>query len=470
MAKRRRDQCALGPAFSAPVAAGADWRSINPTRPGARPAQLADQILEVEVEVEVEVEDEDEARVIASVDQAVPIEWGFDQAAECVDLARRWPAGSSSERRPLYASTMHSGEAATPRSTVAIADAFHPKRNSLNAIRLVLAILVIVSHTWPIGGYGDDPMLGDETLGTWAVAGFFAISGYLITASRLHTTSFLDYLSRRIARIYPAFAVVLIVTAFVIAPLSAAVTGDGPWTLTGALGYVEHNAFLQLRQYGIGGTLSDVPYARVWNGSLWTLFYEFLCYLVVGIGLTFIPRRWAAAVTGFILVACSAATLAFTVTDLSAPTTIELLAKLGTYFAAGALLYQLSDRIPKTALLAISSAGVILVSAALGVSAAFAGLPIAYLMIYAGIMLPLNRVGARHDISYGMYVYAFPVQQLLVQGFPDNRLPVAVFAALAILCTLPLAWVSSLFVEQPALRLRTVLHRHLRARHGTTSR
>ena len=66
--------------------------------------------------------------------------------------------------------------------------ASYPRRNSLDALRLVLATLVIVSHSWPVGGFGPDPRLGVLTLGEVAVAGFFGISGWLITASRMTST------------------------------------------------------------------------------------------------------------------------------------------------------------------------------------------------------------------------------------------------------------------------------------------
>jgi peptidoglycan/LPS O-acetylase OafA/YrhL len=56
---------------------------------------------------------------------------------------------------------------------------------ALNFVRLILAGLVVVSHTWPSGGFGPDPHFGDLNLGSWAVAGFFAISGYLVTGSRM---------------------------------------------------------------------------------------------------------------------------------------------------------------------------------------------------------------------------------------------------------------------------------------------
>lgn len=342
-----------------------------------------------------------------------------------------------------------------------VGDAFDPRHNALNAIRLALALLVVVSHTWPTGGYGDDPKLGDQDLGNWAVAGFFGISGYLITASRLHSRNLVDYLWRRVLRIYPAFLVVIVVIAFVVSPIVAGVTGDGEWSPVHAVSFVLHNAALEIRQYGIGSTLTSVPYPNVWDGSLWTLFFEFLCYIAVGVAATVLPRQMIMPAVAVALIVCAGATVGFEYTSLSAPTTIKYLLLLGGYFAGGALLYLLRDKIPHSVALVIVSIILLVVLAWFGVSRPFAGFPVAYLMIFAGSRMPqsLQRVGAKNDISYGMYIYAFPVQQVLAYVFPAQMLPALVFALIAIACTLPLAWASWLFVERPALRFKDLSRR-----------
>jgi peptidoglycan/LPS O-acetylase OafA/YrhL len=95
---------------------------------------------------------------------------------------------------------------------------FAEGRNSLNAIRLLLAAMVIVSHSWWLGGYGTEPQPGGVKLGSWAVIGFFGISGYLITRSRIQASSALSYCRARFLRIFPGLAACVAVVAFVIAP------------------------------------------------------------------------------------------------------------------------------------------------------------------------------------------------------------------------------------------------------------
>lgn len=337
---------------------------------------------------------------------------------------------------------------------------FDPRRNSLNALRLVLATLVIVSHSWPIGGYGQDPGMGDLSLGEWAVAGFFAVSGYLITLSRVRSRSLMDYLWRRVLRIYPAFLVVLLVVAFVFAPIGAAI-GNGAWEPLVSVTYVLRNLGLRITQMGIPGTLDQAPYPDVWNGSLWTLWYEFLCYVVLGLLLTALPSRFVprAAVAASILLPLAVVL----VTVLGTPSLALLNAvTLGGYFAAGSMLYCYRDRVPSHPALAVLAATVIVVTAATGTFRVFAGVPVAYLMMWLGVVLPLSKVGAVNDISYGMYVYAFPVQQMLALLLVGMAVPAPVFVLLAIILTVPFAAASWFLVERPAMRWKS--HRWWRRR------
>ncbi len=333
--------------------------------------------------------------------------------------------------------------------------AFDPRRNSLNALRLLLATLVIVSHSWPIGGYGDDPGIGDLSLGEWAVAGFFAISGYLITMSRVRSRSFGDYLWRRVLRIYPAFLVVLVVVAFAFAPLSVVVSGEGTWTVGEAATYVVRNLGLRVTQMGIPGTLEGVPYADAWNGSLWTLWYEFLCYLVLGVAVTLLPERWVGPATIGAAVACPAAVILIIAAGVPSLALLNAVT-LGGYFAAGAVLFSYRDRVPMRGWLAAASAVLIVVAAMTSTFRGIAGFPVAYLMLWLGVALPLSAVGAKNDLSYGMYVYAFPVQQMLAIVLAGVVLPPAVFVMLAIAATVPFAAASWFLVEKPAMRLKSL--------------
>jgi peptidoglycan/LPS O-acetylase OafA/YrhL len=91
---------------------------------------------------------------------------------------------------------------------------------------------------------------------------------------------------------------------------------------------------------------------------------------------------------------------------------------------------------------------------------AFAALPLGYLTMYLGGRLPLHQVGRRNDISYGVYIYAFPVQQLLAT-YAWYRWGFAVYVALTVVAAGALAVASWLLVERPIMRRAraiTVIH------------
>lgn len=338
-----------------------------------------------------------------------------------------------------------------------LGSAFDPRANSLNALRLALALLVLVAHGAELGGYGRSL----QPLGTWAVAGFFCVSGYLITASREHAGSLAAFLWRRFLRIYPAFVTVLIVVAFAIAPAAALFPGAGPWEPNDAATYVLRNLGLWILQPDIGTMLDTVPFPRVWNGSLWTLAYEALCYLTIG-AVFLLPRRTrVVAMVGLFLSSSTVAALA-NLGAIFVPGAAASFAALLSYFLAGALLFFGRDRLPLRRDLELTSAALVVALASAGAFPGLASVPAAYVLMSLGIRLPLSRIGSRNDISYGLYIYAFPVQQVLACVFTGSALPLWAFLAMSLGATLPLAWASWLIIERPALRAKRLFARRWR--------
>ncbi len=127
--------------------------------------------------------------------------------------------------------------------------------------------------------------------------------------------------------------------------------------------------------------------------------------------------------------------------------------KFGTYFTAGALFFAYRWRLPLSNWLAGLSAALLTAGALAGHVSAFAALPLAHLCFWLSVRLPLNRVGSKNNISYGTYVYAFPLAQMLVL-FGAQKAGVAWFIFFCIALTLPFAWASSILVEKPALALK----------------
>ena len=330
------------------------------------------------------------------------------------------------------------------------------RTNSLNLIRLALALLVLVAHGFYLSGAGTGPSFQGENLGGWAVFGFFTISGYLITASRF-ANPLGRFLVLRVARIYPAFVVCLLVTAGVFAPIAWAAEGRH-WsgfltTPTTPPAYVLKDLALRINAYDVAGTPSAVPYPGAWNGSLWTLYFEFLCYLLVGllVSLPIVRRHpWLLGL------AFAVSVLAWATADAWGPgayADLVLLARLLPAFLGGALVHvAIRGRPLRTpvALVAITLAATLVVTVDHW-GAQLASPLITYALLWLSTVLPSPPVARRHDISYGVYIYAFPVQQLLVYA-GAHRLGLVGYDVLAALATAAVAVVSWRLVERPALR------------------
>lgn len=328
-------------------------------------------------------------------------------------------------------------------------DALATRDNGLNLLRLVLAALVIVSHSWSVAGFGPEPRIGDLNLGAWAVGGFFAISGYLVSASRLRLT-LNQFLLRRALRILPGFWVCLLIVAFAFDPMVARLTSS-PYNYARAESFVWANASTLLVQFGIGEELRHVPYPSVWDASLWTLFHELCCYLLAGWALSGRPRRH---VVGTCL-ALYTFTTVFNVTSahlgVSRGTLPSDFLRLLAYFSAGALLYSLGARVRADWRLSLVSVGLLGIFAMLRMVDLLGALPLAYLVLSFGAFCPVVW-GSRRDLSYGVYVYGWPVQQTLVV-LGVSHLGPALYILAAMILVMPLAWLSWVLVERPAIRM-----------------
>ena len=338
----------------------------------------------------------------------------------------------------------------TRRDSMTLRDAFDPRNNSLNAIRLAMAIGVIFWHSFPLTGrdIGFEPLR--QFVGEVWVDGFFAISGFLITRSWMRRPDVRAYLSARLVRIVPAFYVCLVVTALVVAPIGVLSQGGNAWSLltsSAPIRYVLENLGIWTFGYDVGGTPTGVPYPGVWNGSLWTLGWEVLCYLAVMVlGVIGALKRGWILPTAFIGMLSILLTWIF----VPLPWLITTGARFAIVFIAGALIYQYQDRIRCSWPLVATAVSITVGSMWLDDYRLVGALPWAYAVICIGSLVKHPRLRfENNDVSYGMYIYAFPVQQLLVIWF--GTLTPALFWLLATGCTIIPAFASWRLIEKPAL-------------------
>ena len=330
---------------------------------------------------------------------------------------------------------------------------FDGRRNNFDGLRLVLAVMVLVDHGFVMRTGDHQHTWGRSALGDFGVDGFFILSGLLITRSYLKLDSFPRFAWHRVLRIMPGFLVCLLVTALVVAPLAAVLTGRPASSAflaePTAWRYVWVNAGLLINQYEIAGLLSDNPNPLVFNGALWTLSLEALCYALVGLlGFVAILRRarWVVPALAAVL----------WVLTLLQEAGVEVLIgddtlRLVLAFLVGSSAWLYADRIPMTGPLMLLAVIVTLGSIAALENYRILGLvPAAYVLIWLGTCLPWTRSLGR-DLSYGIYIYHWPVLQLLAATSLVSA-PVPLFILLGGALTSLLALASWHGIEHPALR------------------
>lgn len=338
-----------------------------------------------------------------------------------------------------------------------IGDAWRNGRNNFNLIRLIAAWLVIYSHAWAITGTAGNDHLAQLTLtksaGAFAVDVFFAISGFLVAAS-FERNGWRDFLVARALRIYPALIVCIALTAFILGP---ALTTDAQyWRDATTWRYLWANATLWRAEFWLPGVFDAMPRTAV-NGSLWTLPIEgrlYLALLIAGALGMLRPWRYAAAWALAIVGAC-----AFALLRGPLPEYLSYLIWVTSFFITGTLVWVLRERIrlwwPILVTLLIAAA---LTRGTPAFHAAYFAL-VAYGTFYLGFAPRLPTI-EKNDLSYGVYLYGWPMQQLaLLAGATTLALNIAAATAMTLVCA-ALSWFA---VERPALRLKRRWSRSLGA-------
>lgn len=340
---------------------------------------------------------------------------------------------------------------------------------------------MILWHSFPLTGHHVSYEPAHQFLEDVWVDGFFAISGFLITSSWLNKPRAREYLTARSLRLVPGLWCCLIITGFIIAPLSIAIQGGSAASLlkSGApIGYFLKNSAVLTLQTDVGGSPHNVVFEHQWNGSLWTLQWETLCYIVIVVlGITGLLKRRCVIPAVLLLALVGSALLppwntfaeqslgSHTVVDATAVLSVEaaMAARFIVMFLAGALLFQLRDLIAARWSWVVVNGAIVLLATLLPNYRLIAAVSLAYVVIVSGALVHNPRLRLRTDLSYGVYIYAFPVQQLLIICGLGNLDPI-VFAIIASMATLPLAALSWFVVEKPALSLKARLRRNNVAR------
>lgn len=326
-------------------------------------------------------------------------------------------------------------------------------------LRLLAALMVLVSHQYELTGRPFSGVLGLHSVGGMGVVIFFSISGFLVAQSWRADPHLGRFAARRLLRVWPGFAVAIVVSAVVIGPIVTSLP------LREYLAHASFAEYLRNLWFQMRGALpltfegSKLPHAV--NGSLWTIPLELKCYVVLALlGLVGVLRQrwWLALVTLAVAVAHAGWQLRGE-RWMAAGVRVEdlYLVEFGACFLAGATLNAFWPVLSRHRLVAV-----VVACAVLAPAAWFIGRPALAMLVAAPVLViafgsaswpVLRRFDRFGDLSYGIYLYAFPVQQTLIWALTGHlhwwpRLLVT------LLVTLACAWLSWHLVEKQALRLK----------------
>ena len=334
------------------------------------------------------------------------------------------------------------------------------RANNLNLIRLVLASTVIFSHSYVLlNQFANEPfhhILHFGDLGGTAVFSFFFISGFLISRSAIHHKDPATFIGARILRIFPGLIAAVLLCTFVIGPIFTHISLREYLHSKATYSYISEIALHHGNSNRLPGLFKSNFVAHEVNGPLWTLSSEWTMYMVALIGCLIF--RWR-TIQRYTLKAWIVLIVAGLFTVQMFPLPLQYAAPWIAFFILGAACYLGRTRIKLSPLLALS---VLLVDLLLIRLLPHAGKPLfpfalSYFLLVAGFHPGLHarwflRFG---DFSYGLYIYAWPVQQVLAQWVTA---PLSLFFY-SYMLTLPLATVSWYLIEAPSLSRRKSLER-----------
>jgi len=327
--------------------------------------------------------------------------------------------------------------------------------DNFNVLRLIAACMVVFGHAFAFLGLPEPLLFSWIKYGSFGVLVFFIISGYLIAESWNKDPNLFRFFVRRLLRIFPALIVCTLLTVFIFGPLVTDVSLVEYFSHRYTYGYLR-NIVLYISFY-LPGVFTHNVLPNAVNGSLWSLPVEFLMYVMVSLlgiiaGMTrlsslvilciwiFIDLAWAERTAEmYVVYACD----------------MRQVFMVGTYFWCG-VVYLTFDLKRYLSLYGSMLACVILLlcsgHAMLLHILSWILLPYIVLSIGFAKSLGISKMITRYgDFSYGIYIYACPIQQLVAMIKPDHF---GLYLLLCGICTTFCAVISWYLVEKPAMSLK----------------
>lgn len=331
----------------------------------------------------------------------------------------------------------------------------YPRDNNFDLLRIILAYTVVIFHSGYLTGHDR---FTPGTLAGVAVAGFFVISGFLLTWSLERNPGLKAFALKRLFRIYPLYALVILVQAAILTAEA------GTWrdaSTQGLVRYLAANlAFANFLQPTIGETLAGLRVNAI-NGSAWTLKVEIGCYIALPVVLA-VQRRLGLVWTAGLTLMCAAYPLLMSAGAGETRGVVYL--SLASFFLTGSLLYGWGHHLDRYRALflpiAVAGAPIVLAGSPWLMPVPIAAQVIVGLWVYC-VAFAGRTVVVRHDVSYGAYLLHFPVIQLgLLHGLLGG--PWLAIVPKVVLVTTGLALLSFRYLERPMIQLGHRLSREAR--------
>lgn len=344
-----------------------------------------------------------------------------------------------------------------------IGNSMQGRENNFDVIRFFAALFVIYAHAFPLSG-GDEQTgflwkIFDyhESMGSYGVYIFFTLSGFLITMSFLSKPKPRTYLKARALRILPAFELAILLSVFLLGPLVTTLSTGDYFLHPDTYKYLS-NLFVFPVNFiqTLPGVFATNPFPGAVNGSLWTIPMEVVFYFfILFLGMLGWLRR-----KRVVLGLCILGVVAFLVSQqllgyegLGRYVTLAL--TLFIPFSFGMVLYLFKDHIPLRGVYALIALAGLILCLRFFENQVLVNLFAAYLILYIGLSrrARLYRFARFGDLSYGLYVFAFPVQQAVSYFMGRGVTPLSNFIISAIIVAV-LAFLSWHLVEKRFLRLK----------------
>lgn len=336
------------------------------------------------------------------------------------------------------------------------------RHNNINLIRFVSAAMVIYGHMAHLIGAPVPNLFGEE-VSTIAVKVFFVLSGYLITQSFMRDDNFFRYMVRRVFRIFPGLIFVCFMLAFVIGPFLSTLSAGEYFSHAQTYKYFLHNSLLY-PDYFLPGVFTANPYPDAVNGSLWTLPVEFTMYLLLPL-IVVVFRKLKLLRTGL-----AGAAIVFACLDVCYVTffsdavfvvwgsNVYQGLVLAPYFFAGSLFTfpEVKERLNiQVAFVFAFMLGIVVFAGGYWKYEVLVLLTLPYITLSCSFATPalFGRVFAVNDYSYGLYVWGFPVQQMLVSYFGADGFQLLPYTIISFLVATVCAMISWYVVEKPGNHL-----------------